>query len=793
MKKFIAQKSSVSSIDEVGGKGHQLQMLVKFKQNVPDFFVVTTTAFREYRATKTIPADVETTIESFFEKYQELSFRSSMVYEDGKGTSFAGLFDTILGVTKENWKVSLIQIFDSVQSKRVKTYLEQKKLEIDLEMAVVIQKLERVNKSGVVFSRSPVGTTSLVAIDSGFGLGEGVVSGHVDIDHYKYDRLGNLIESLLQNPNDVLNSKEREKIVESALQLEELFGHPVDVEWGIKGKDLFIFQARPISRDFKKLEYFVDTNLSESYPSVVSPFTAAFVKKAYENVFLESAIIIGARGEKLETLHFHYKKLISEVDNHLYYNLEHYYSVLRALPGGEKNISNWHKMIGGKFDLKNIPYHATAPSRIETVTSIFRLITMGINHKHIYSNLIKDLNDFKVGIEVELKSIKSSKELINYLDELIDRPLRFGLTVVNDVFIMIGLSLLSKHLKRRGLPETSIMEVLKTKSGVESVLPQEKLQKLSESLSPDFLKVLGKENLSSGLSPYDKIFVNLKRLGYSAEVSQLEEFLLLYGERSFEELKLESLPLMNSPKTFYDLLCWIKNAPENTRPERASTNIKIQGFMGFVHRFTLKTIEAREETRLFRGKFYNLIRQLILRLEVILKEEDSSWKDFHTADFFSITPKEWLSLTKKEAQTLMLARREWQTKKKNYPEVLNWVQDEAICDFQESLENKELSGQGVSEGRVEGTVLVLDNPEEAFNANFPDTILVTKNTDPAWVYIMAQSRGLISEKGSLLSHTAIIGRELGIPTIVGVRHATRLLKTGDRIVLDSKTGLVQKL
>ena len=89
--------------------------------------------------------------------------------------------------------------------------------------------------------------------------------------------------------------------------------------------------------------------------------------------------------------------------------------------------------------------------------------------------------------------------------------------------------------------------------------------------------------------------------------------------------------------------------------------------------------------------------------------------------------------------------------------------------------------------------LVLESPNEALSSTLKNFILVTKNTDPAWVYIMSRSQGLISEKGSLLSHTAIIGRELNIPTIVGVKMATQKIKSGDRLRIDATKGTIEIL
>ena len=69
--------------------------------------------------------------------------------------------------------------------------------------------------------------------------------------------------------------------------------------------------------------------------------------------------------------------------------------------------------------------------------------------------------------------------------------------------------------------------------------------------------------------------------------------------------------------------------------------------------------------------------------------------------------------------------------------------------------------------------------------------MVTRSTDPGWVFMLSTAKGVISERGSLLSHTAIISRELGIPSIVGVKNLTKLLKTGDRVTMNGKTGEIK--
>lgn len=94
-------------------------------------------------------------------------------------------------------------------------------------------------------------------------------------------------------------------------------------------------------------------------------------------------------------------------------------------------------------------------------------------------------------------------------------------------------------------------------------------------------------------------------------------------------------------------------------------------------------------------------------------------------------------------------------------------------------------------GTAEGEVLVIKNVTQ--NLDTAGKILVTKMTDPGWVFLLAGASGIIAEKGSLLSHTAIISRELGKPAVVDVNNATKILKTGDFVKIDGDAGRIVRL
>jgi pyruvate,water dikinase len=86
---------------------------------------------------------------------------------------------------------------------------------------------------------------------------------------------------------------------------------------------------------------------------------------------------------------------------------------------------------------------------------------------------------------------------------------------------------------------------------------------------------------------------------------------------------------------------------------------------------------------------------------------------------------------------------------------------------------------------------VVADPREA--ALEPGEILVAERTDPGWIMLFASAAGLLVERGSLLSHSAIVSREMGIPSIVSIPAITRELKTGDEVEMNGATGIVKRI
>ena len=114
-----------------------------------------------------------------------------------------------------------------------------------------------------------------------------------------------------------------------------------------------------------------------------------------------------------------------------------------------------------------------------------------------------------------------------------------------------------------------------------------------------------------------------------------------------------------------------------------------------------------------------------------------------------------------------------------------------VNSYRKKLNSNELQGVPCSGGIAEGEALVITNVEDT--GDVKDKILITKMTDPGWVFLLTSAKGVISEKGSLLSHTAIISREIGIPSIVGIKDLMLNIRTGDTIRMNGDTGKVEIL
>lgn len=857
----------------VGGKAFHLAEMVRWGLNVPEFGVVSSEVYLNWKTNQYISSEVKTQIINSMLSWnsQYYAVRSSMTLEDGQTTSFAGIFETFLFVEKEDVLDKIIECYHSISSDRALMYMKSNHIKIDqIGISVVVQVMIDSRSSGVAFSRNPTGHSALTLIESGLGLGEGVVSGQVDVDRFKIDRFGHFWESHIvekrnqcqfnkelkkveiinsddsRSRNASLSKEEALKIFSGLINCESKMNTPVDMEWTIDHLSrIYFLQVRPITQQFDNLNYFADTNLAESYPNLVSRFTADFVPKAYEKVIGETLKLIGARWENTphsETMKNTLKGLISEVHGHLYYQLQNYYTVLYIFPGGKANIQAWHDMVGGNN--LHIPYKKlNLFPGIKKWIPYLKLLYLLILHDFIFKKFIKnrfqELNEKNKLISEALNSHLASQLPKKIFEDVSD----WGLTSFNDIYVILGLKFLNHLIKKYKFDPEIITEWLKTREGVDSLNALIEIKRLQIALNiqnidhaDEFWKLTDSiinTHVEAENPNWSFLFEQYNKRGWNYRSELIKEYLSKYGERCFEELKIESMPFSESPKEFFKVFkqdfsffditksnsshSELSDKSENSK-NKFKTSLDINKYlksiqsMSYLDRFILtivlywtrKAVAVRESTRLMRGRFYGLLRSAVLKTAQLFIEENSNFK-IVKEDFFSLTMDELYQYGSNNLSISELAKIINTQKNKSkqhqtieYPEFYSAsLTDQEPYFLQNSevnieMNSKSLVGLGVSTGLVKGYALVLNDPRDALLvSDLSDKILITRSTDPAWIFIMSKCRGLISEKGSLLSHTAIVGRELGIPTIVGVRDATKRIQNNSLLQINGKTGLIE--
>jgi pyruvate,water dikinase len=159
-------------------------------------------------------------------------------------------------------------------------------------------------------------------------------------------------------------------------------------------------------------------------------------------------------------------------------------------------------------------------------------------------------------------------------------------------------------------------------------------------------------------------------------------------------------------------------------------------------------------------------------------------------DIFWLTTNEVFTIETVDAKQLVKERqKQYAEYEKVIPSNRIVIEDGSASEVKDATRHSELIGTSVSAGTITGEVIIVTDPKSV--KNIAGKILVTKTTDPGWVFLLVNAAGIIAEKGSLLSHTAIIARELCIPAIVGVENATKCLKNGDRVIINSESGRVE--
>jgi pyruvate,water dikinase len=792
-----------------------------------------------------VPKETMEQIESFFgENFHSKTFavRSSATDEDGVQFSFAGQFDTFLHVSFHEIEEKIKSVWQSAVAERVINYRKKNNLPLQVGIGVIIQEMIDADVAGVGFGIDPLtGDQTTKIISAVYGLGEGLVSGDLDADTFTLSKNNIATQLVSKNHQYVrdfnnggikkvetdgskkeissLINKELHEISSLLDQLNQTLGKPQDIEFAYAKKTLYLLQTRPVTTvdKFQKGEYTLwdNSNIIESYPGITTPLTYSFIIKMYEMVYRQFVEIMGVKPKEIERYAPIFANTLGLVRGRVYYNLLNWYKMLAMLPGYSINAENMERMMGVKerFDLGDEFQMSKGLARLRIVGMVFKMIKMQVllpkERKKFLVQLNQIMNRYK---RIDFSTQTAVQIIEHYKTFETTLLLKWKAPLINDFFAMIWFGMLEKKARKYCPDEPNIHNDLLC--GSQDIISVEPIHRSIE-ISILVAKKEASKQMFIENTPIE-IWRKLSDGAFPEIKIMLDEYINHFGDRCVGELKLETISYSQKPELFVKVIksyveqgITKKRARSNIEDDlRANAEQKIfqilkgkplqKWWFKFITNKARDLVSNRENLRFERTRGFGMVRNMLSALGDLWHKEG---KISHPRDVFYLELNEIKAIKNgafnNELKDLIQDRiKEFEGYKKQVPPQErfftygNDFKDEYIYSL-EKIEDAEddLSGIGCCPGVVQAKVRVVMDPNEIESLN--GDILVTSSTDPGWVTLFPTASAIIVERGSLLSHSAIVSREMGIPCIVSVTGLLRTLKSGDEVLMDGSKGLIK--
>lgn len=818
-----------------GGKGAQLGAMLAAGLPVPEGFCVTTEAFRrgmDDSVRQAIVAACESVGRS------AVAVRSSATAEDLPEASFAGQQDTFLNVVGETAVVEAVEgCWRSLFTDRAVAYRRDRGIPSDaVAMAVVVQRMVNADAAGVLFTINPVtGAIDELIIEAACGLGDKVVSAQVTPDRYRLRRRAphGVMEQEGEDTAGLLTPAVLGELARLGLAAERLLGHAADIEWAVAAGRAYLLQARavtaagprrPVVRFGSRwnaehcqgrLIFWGNYNVRDTMPYPHTPFSWSFWNYLMGPPLLTALGILAPedRGNWEDI-----PVLLDLVDGRLYFNMN-------VAAGMSFRRPHWLVVrIAGLLDAELGPIMKDMLASGEFVPLGRRFSFRRFWHslRHAPAGLGTLLG--KTSAEQAWRELESCKEEVASYSGIDPRMLSEEQIIAT-----------ARYFARENLPRSVIALIAAAPALPASVLLSWMLRRWGQGeLFPRLMSAVGSNpTLETALAMWDlaeQAGGEVRAVFAREDITQVPEalkafesgrtflaalgaFLKTHGHRAVREWDFSCPRWREDPTFVYEMLRnYLAHPAEQPTPrqhyqrqieqheeakralERATRYHPIRRW---ICRKLVRVIEKRMPLR-EAFKFYMLIglayvRDLLMevgRRQVergVLEKPD----DFL---FLSIPEAERISMGQLDPawvrDQIALRRREFAAHMRTDPPLV--VRSDGKPVMKPAAAGEVLSGAGASPGIVRGPARILFDPADGALLH-PGEILVAKFTDPAWTPLFLTAGGLVMEVGGIVSHGAVVAREYGIPAVVGVRNATRILRDGETIEVNGATGEVRRL
>ncbi|PEW81578.1 phosphoenolpyruvate synthase [Bacillus cereus] len=807
-----------------------LQQLTKLKKEERAQIGEVSKKIREVIMAVEIPTDVVEAVAHYLSRFgneHAYAVRSSATAEDLPYASFAGQQDTYLNIIGEEAILQHVRkCWASLFTERAVTYRMQNGFEHNqVSICVVVQKMVFPEASGILFTADPVTSNrKVLSVDASFGLGEALVSGLVSADNYKVKE-GEITETMVatkklaiyavkeggtetkqidpaQQKLQTLSEQQILQLAQIGRQIEAYFGCPQDIEWCLAHDTFYIVQSRPITTLYPIPEendgenhVYISVGHQQMMTDAMKPLGLSFfllttnapMRKAGGRLFVDATprlaspasrdFLINTLGKSDPLIQDALTTVVERDD------------FITLLPDDEK----------GKSAGKSVP-PASSQSEVE-------------NDPAIVTNLIKNS---EASIE-ELKRNMQMKSGVNVLDFILEDIQQLKKVLFNPqsiAVIMAGMN-----------ASTWINEKMEQWLGEKNAADT-----LSQSVQNNITSEMGLAlmDVADVIRPYPEVIAYLQHVEDDSFLNELVQFkggekardaisafLNKYGMRCSGEIDITKTRWIEKPTTIIPMILnHIRDFEAGASKQKFEEGLQeaLKKEEELVNRLQhlpdgkQKVEETKQMIRNIRNCIgyreypkYGMINRYFIYKQALLKEAEQlvqSGVIREVDDIYYLTFEELhevVRTNKLDYELIHKQKNEYKLYEKLTPPRIMTSDGEIITGKykRENIPADAIVGLPVSSGVIEGRARVILNMEEA-NLEEGD-ILVTAFTDPGWTPLFVSIKGLITEVGGLMTHGAVIAREYGLPAVVGVENATRLIKDGQRIRVHGTEGYIEVL
>ncbi|QWU13756.1 pyruvate, water dikinase [Paenibacillus sophorae] len=809
-----------------------LDQLTMLKAEDRDQIVEISRKIRQIIMEVEIPSDVVKAVTHYLSQFGEehaYAVRSSATAEDLPHASFAGQQDTYLNIIgKEAILQHISKCWASLFTDRAVIYRMQNGFDhSQVYLSVIVQRMVFPQASGILFTADPITSNrKLLSIDASFGLGEALVSGLVSADCYKvqegeivdkriatkklgiYGRKEGGTETQQIDPDkqktQTLTEQQILQLARIGRQIEAYFGCPQDIEWCLAHDTFYIVQSRPITTLYpipeandEENHVYVSVGHQQMMTDPMKPLGLSFflltthapMRKAGGRLFVDVTQMLASPDSReilLNTIGQHdpltKDALMTIIDR----------DFIKLLPNDKKEQSPINSNKGMS--------PASFQAQIE-------------NYPTIVSDLIKrsqtSIEELKQNIQT-----KSGSDLFDFILEDIQELKKILFDPQSSAVFMAAINAsswinekMNEWLGEKNAADTlsqSVPNNITSEMGLELLNVADVIRPYPEVI--DYLQHVKDDNFLNELIKFD---------GGQETRDAIYAYLNKYGMRCTGEIDITKTRWSEKPTTLVPMiLSNIKNFEPNAsrrkfeqgRQEALNKELELLDRLKQLPDGEQKAKETKRMIDLIRNFIgyreypkYGMVNRYFVYKQSLLKEAEQLVQAgviHEKEDIYYLTFEELRDVVrtnKLDYQIISKRKDEYKLYEKLTPPRVITSDGETLSGEykRENLPAEAIVGLPVSSGVIEGRARVILNMEDA---DLEDgDILVTSFTDPSWTPLFVSIKGLVTEVGGLMTHGAVIAREYGLPAVVGVENATKLIKDGQRIRVHGTEGYIEIL